>query len=168
MTMTTSRQTTKNGPARVQAHRIDVLASKIKLGDIYVTRAAFAAERRREVIGLRKMAGPSESYIELTLKRDADAPNGSEASVPMRRRVTVQRHGEWPYSHGPYSLSELGDARMVIRRRDEDHGRTVAFIECVEQWERFTATLDAGLDEVAAVHAIDGGRGTGVLSADWP
>jgi hypothetical protein len=144
----------------VQAHRIEVLASEIKLGDIYVTRAAFAAERRREVIGLRKMAGPSESYIELTLKGDADAPNGSEASVPVRRRVTVQRQGEWPYSHGLYSLSELGDARMVIRRQDEDHGRTVAFIERVEQWGRFTAALDAGLDEVAAVHAIDESRGT--------
>lgn len=145
----------------MQAHRIDVLASEIKLGDIYITHAPFALERRREVVGLREMVGPDESaYVELTLKRDAVAPNGSEASVPMRRHVTVERQGAWPYSHGPYFVRDVADSdRLVIRRRDEDHTRAVAYIDDIGQWERFTAALDAGLDEVAAVHAIDRGEG---------
>jgi hypothetical protein len=43
----------------------------------------------------------------------------------------------------------------VIRRRDDDHLRTVAFVESMAQWERFVAAIRAGADEVAAVHAID-------------
>lgn len=46
--------------------------------------------------------------------------------------------------------------RLVISRVDPDGWtRTVAFVENVEQWERFVVALDDNNDEVAAVHAID-------------
>lgn len=45
---------------------------------------------------------------------------------------------------------------LAIGRRDFDgRRRTVASIEMRDQWDRFVAALEAGADELAAVHAID-------------
>jgi hypothetical protein len=83
----------------MQGQRIEIPASEIKLGDIYITHAAFASGRYREVIGLRPCIGPDEAqYVELTLGKDAKAPHGSEASVPVERRVVVYRPAVEQYS----------------------------------------------------------------------
>jgi hypothetical protein len=60
-------------------------------------------------------------------------------------------------THGIYELvrSVPLDGRMVIRRRDPDHRRTVAFVDTLDEWNRFVTALNGGADEVAAVHAID-------------
>lgn len=60
---------------------------------------------------------------------------------------------------GPYEVvvCPLG-GKLLIRRRDPDARRTVATVERPEQWVRFIAALEAGSDEVAAVHAIDAPR----------
>jgi hypothetical protein len=60
---------------------------------------------------------------------------------------------EYP-THGPYQLL-MGPSDGVIKRQDPDHRRTVAYVDTREQWDKFVAALDAGADEVAAVHAID-------------
>jgi hypothetical protein len=62
-----------------------------------------------------------------------------------------------PVAYGPYSLLvNLSEgARMMIRRDDGDRKRTVALIDTLGQWDRFVAALEAGSDEVAAVHAVD-------------
>ena len=58
--------------------------------------------------------------------------------------------------HGPYELRALLIGDMFISRKEGNRPRaTVATVETVEQWDRFVAALDAGADEVAAVHAID-------------
>jgi hypothetical protein len=58
--------------------------------------------------------------------------------------------------HGPYRLVvSLLTGNLIIVRQDADHRRTVAFIESMGQWDRFVTALVDGLDEVAAVHAID-------------
>ena len=68
--------------------------------------------------------------------------------------MQAQRNDQVTY--GPYSLVvSLLDGRMSIRRQDADHKRTVAFVDSLAEWERFVAALEAGADEVAAVHAID-------------
>ena len=59
-------------------------------------------------------------------------------------------------THGRYELIEM-DATSIIRRQDSDRKRTVAFVRSAAEWDRFTQALDRGLDEVAAVHAIDDG-----------
>lgn len=62
-------------------------------------------------------------------------------------------------TYGPYELVVgLLDGRLMIQRQDADHKRTVAFVESLEQWDRFVAALESGADEVAAVHAIDRAR----------
>ena len=57
-------------------------------------------------------------------------------------------------TYGVYSLIP-GTSKMVIRRQDPDHARTVALIDSLAHWDRFVAALDSGHDEVAAVHKID-------------
>lgn len=64
-------------------------------------------------------------------------------------------------NHGPYELTSNAFWRggYIIRRQDGDgHKRTVAFVDNPDQWKRFVAALESGAVEVAAVHAIDGGK----------
>lgn len=59
--------------------------------------------------------------------------------------------------HGPYRLcmDVLAGGLLIRRRGDDGRTRLVATIETLPQWDRFVAALEAGADEVAAVHAID-------------
>lgn len=60
------------------------------------------------------------------------------------------------WTHSIYSARINDSGGRTITRRDTDgHTRTVAFIEGLRDWDRFTAALERGLNEVAAVHAID-------------
>lgn len=59
-------------------------------------------------------------------------------------------------THGPYSLyMSVLDGNLIIQRQDADRQSTVAFVETREQWDRFVAALESGMNEVDAVHAID-------------
>jgi hypothetical protein len=62
-------------------------------------------------------------------------------------------------AHGCYSLepapASIGATARTIRRQDPDRKRTVAVVHSLEEWGYFVAAIEAGMDEVAAVHAID-------------
>jgi hypothetical protein len=61
-----------------------------------------------------------------------------------------------PVEYGPYSLRvEMVTGNMIIGREGPTGRKTVAFVETVEQWDRFVSALESGADEVAAVFAID-------------
>jgi hypothetical protein len=62
--------------------------------------------------------------------------------------------------YGYYNVEPTTAAayKLMIRWDDGERGRTVAFVDDMDQWGRFVAALKAGADEVAAVHAIDGGE----------
>lgn len=59
------------------------------------------------------------------------------------------------YKKESYSLVRSTLGGFIISRQDADHKRTVALVGSVAEWGRFVAALDSGLDEIAAVGAID-------------
>jgi hypothetical protein len=98
---------------------VAIPASEIKLGDIYVTQAAFAPIRYREVIGIRPCVGEDEhEHVELTLKKDKRAPHGSEASVPVDRVVKVRRMEPQPEKPTFAGMTE-DERRYVCENRSE-------------------------------------------------
>lgn len=58
-------------------------------------------------------------------------------------------------TYGYYRLEPTLTNQLMIRWDDGERGRTIAFVDNEAQWARFVAALEAGDDEVAAVHAID-------------
>jgi hypothetical protein len=104
---------------------------------------------------------PSHKCVLQTISHDAKRRNSFD-TAPFSWSELLARASDGVLhvleTDGPYEVvvCPLG-GKLLIRRRDPDACRTVATVEHPEHWVRFIAAVEAGLDEVAAVHAIDEG-----------